>query len=69
MKVSSLTPLQIALPQQQSLNSDIVNSDTSDSNAVPSTQSSLQEQESVPITEGKCLWTGCKWCSRVNIRS
>jgi len=50
--LSSLTSLQIPSSQQQSLNPDIIDSDTSDSNADPSTQSSLQEQESVPLTEG-----------------
>jgi parallel beta-helix repeat protein len=51
-ELSSLTPqLQIPSSQQQSLNPDIMDSDTSDSNADPSTQTYLQEHKSVPLTE------------------
>jgi hypothetical protein len=49
---SSLTPqLKILSSQERSLNPDIIDSDTSNSNADPSTQSYLQEHESVPLTE------------------
>jgi parallel beta-helix repeat protein len=50
--LSSLTSLQIPSSQQQNLDPDIRDSGTRDSNTDPSTQSAIQEQESVPLTEG-----------------
>jgi parallel beta-helix repeat protein len=51
-ELSSLTPqLQIPTSQERSINPDIIDSDISNSNAGPSTQSYLQEHESVPLTE------------------
>jgi parallel beta-helix repeat protein len=50
-ELSSPAQLKILSSQERSLDPDIIDSDTSNSNADPSTQSYLQEHESVPLTE------------------